>query len=278
MTTGLFFRLLRDGAAILTAGVFMFPLFWWGLTSIKPVHAIFSAEGPVWTGFTPTLDNYRATLLSPDGEFLASRQAIADSLIVAAGATLVTLLAALPAAYSLSMMRFRLSGPFIGWVVFHRVMPPIAALVPLLFIYHQLGLRDTHAGIILAHAGANLPLAVLLLKSFFDDVPREVGEAAMIDGATGTQRFLRIHAPLIRGGVAATAILCFVFSWTEFLMSLFLTSQIRLLPVQLSLIVSQTWGFTSALATAGMLPVFLLILLVQRHLVRGLTMGLARDH
>jgi multiple sugar transport system permease protein len=185
-------------------------------------------------------------------------------------------MAALPAAFALSLLRFRMSGLFFAWVILHRVLPPIATLVPLVFIYHQLGLRDSYAGVIMAHAAVNLPLAVLLLKSFFDDVPREVGDAAMIDGATRMQSFLRIHAPMIRGGIAATATLCFVFSWTEFLMALFLTSEIRLLPVQISLM-TQSWGLTSALGTISLLPVFVFILLVQRHLVRGMTMGLARD-
>jgi multiple sugar transport system permease protein len=252
----------------------MFPLFWWGLTSIKPVSAIFEFDRITWFNFTPTLDNYRVTLLGEGPAFFSSNQAIFSSILVAVGSTLLVLLAALPAAYALSVVANRSSRPIFLWVLFQRIMPPIAVLVPLVFIYHQLGLRDTHAGVIFAHAAANLPFAILLLKSFFDDVPREVGEAAFLDGATPWQAFSRIQLPLIRSGIAATAVLCFIFSWTEFLMALFLTTTIRLLPVQLSLIVTQTWGFTSALSIASMLPAFVVILLVQRHLVRGLTMGL----
>ena len=100
--------------------------------------------------------------------------------------------------------------------------------------------------------------------------------AAMLDGATRWQIFWRIYTPLVRGGIAATAVLCFIFSWTEFLMALFLTTTIRLLPVQLSLVVTQTWGFTSALSTAAIIPAFVFILLTQRHLARGLTMGLQK--
>ena len=96
------------------------------------------------------------------------------------------------------------------WIVFHRILPPIAVLVPLVFTYTQVGLRDTRAGVILAHAAVNLPFAILLLKSFFDDVPREVGEAATIDGATRLQSFIRIYAPLVKGGIAATAVLCLI--------------------------------------------------------------------
>lgn len=276
MTSPLQLRLLRDAAAILTVGCFMFPLFWWGLTSIKPVSAIFDYGRINWFDFTPTLGNYRVTLLGEGPAFFSSNQAIVSSVLVALGSTLLVLLTALPAAYALSLVANRSSRPVFLWVLFQRIMPPIAVLVPLVFIYHQMGLRDTHAGVIFAHAAANLPFAILLLKSFLDDVPREVGEAAAIDGATRYQTFFRIYAPLVKGGIAATAVLCFIFSWTEFLMALFLTNTIRLLPVQLSLVVTQTWGFTSALSTASILPGFIFILLVQRHLVRGLTMGLAK--
>ena len=98
----------------------------------------------------------------------------------------------------------------------------------------------------------------------------------MIDGATALQLFTRIHAPLIRGGIAATAVLCFIFSWTEFFMALFLTDSIRLLPVQLSVVVTQTYGFTAALSSVSIVPGLIFILLVQKHLVRGLTMGLTK--
>ncbi len=269
-------RHLRDIAALLTVGLFMFPLFWWGLNSIKPAHAIFENFSVNWFDFTPTLDNYRVTLAGEGPAFFASRQAILDTLLVAMGATLLTLVTALPAAFALSLIHFTSKRFIFLWVLFHRILPPIAILVPLVFTYSQVGLRDTRAGVILAHAAVNLPFAILLLKSFLDDVPREVGEAATIDGATRLTCFTRIYVPLVKGGIAATAVLCFIFSWTEFLMALFLTNSIRLLPVQLSLVVTQTWGFTSALSTASILPAFIFVLLVQRHLVRGLTMGLTK--
>lgn len=276
MTSRLPFRLLRDAAAVLTVGCFMFPIFWWGLNSIKPVDAVFEHRGVVWFGFTPTFANYRATILGQGPEFLASRQAMVDSIIVALGSTLLALAAGLPAAYALSRLLAQHGRGLFLWVLFQRVLPPVVIVVPLVFVYHQIGLRDTRLGMILAHGAVNLPFAILLLKSFFDDVPREVGEAAMIDGATRWQSFRRIHLPLIRGGIAATAVLCFIFSWTEFVMALFLTSSIRLLPVQISLSVTQSWGFTSAISIAGLLPALVFILLVQRHLVRGLTLGLEK--
>src|SRR3546814_2299076 len=113
-------------------------------------------------------------------------------------------------------------------------MPPIAVAIPFFFIFRDLGLRDTHAGLIIAHGLVNLPLAILLMKSFMDDVPKEVDEAAMIDGATRFQSFVRVVLPMVRGGLAATAVLCFIFSWTEFLVSLQLTTSIRTIPVKIS--------------------------------------------
>ncbi len=127
-----------------------------------------------------------------------------------------------------------------------------------------------------AYALMNLPIAVLLLKSFLDDVPKEIDEAAMIDGADRWTTFWKVVLPMIKGGVAATAVLCFIFAWTEFLLSLFLTSDIRTMPVKISTFSTSTgtlWGYIAALGTAGILPGFVFILLVQRHLVRGLTLG-----
>jgi multiple sugar transport system permease protein len=269
-------RLLRGAAALATVALFMFPLFWWGLAAVKPASAFYDKDAIVWFGFSPSLDNFRETLAGETSLF-AGRRAIADSVIIALGAASLSLALALPAAFGL--MRAGRGGGrmLLLWVLAQRILPPIAVLVPLVLIFHQWGLRDTRTGVILAHAAANLPFAILLLKSFLEDVPREVGEAAAIDGATAWQSFIRIQVPLIRGGIVACFILCAIFSWTEFVMALFLTSSIRVLPVQLSLLAGQGWGLTAALSTASLAPAFIFILLVQRHLARGLTMGLARD-
>jgi len=150
-------RLLRDAAALLTVGCFMFPLFWWGLNSVKPASAIFENQSVTWFDFTPTLANYRVTLAGEGPAFFASKQAILDTLLVAGGATLLTLLAALPAAFALSLVDFRHRRLVFLWVLFHRILPPIAVLVPLVFTYTQVGLRDTRPGLVLAHAAATSP-------------------------------------------------------------------------------------------------------------------------
>jgi multiple sugar transport system permease protein len=289
-------RRLRDVTAIVVVGLFMFPLFWWGLTSIKPSWAIFNKDKVIFFNFKPTAINYKVTLLGKSRSEAAtaagdtfgvggassydSRQTILYSVLVAVGSTLLTILIGVPASYALSRLRFRSQQAFLTWVLSQRFLPPIAIIVPIVFMFHYLDLLDTVAGLILIDTLMNLPICVLLMKSFFDDVAKEVDEAAMIDGATRWQIFQRIVLPLVKGGVAATAVLCFIFSWTEFLLSLFLTTSIRTLPVKISTFVTSTgteWGFIAALGTSAMLPGFIFILLVQKQLVRGLTLGSLKD-
>ena len=295
-------RVLRDIAAVSVTGIFMFPIFWWALTSIKPMSAMFDKDRVVFFDFVPTLVNYAVTLLGLSRSNIAidaglgmgvagteaydSRRAILDSVVVAIGSTTVTMLVAVFAAYALSRMTFKGRGTYLNWVLGQRFMPPIAILIPLVTIYKSVGLRDTdnfyagYFGLMMIYALMNLPIAVLLMKSFFDDVPKDVDEAAMIDGATRWQTFAKIVLPLVRGGIAAAAVLCFIFSWTEFLLSLFLTTEIRTVPVKIQTFVTSTgneWGFIAALGTAAAIPGFIFILLVQRHLVRGLTLGSLKE-
>jgi multiple sugar transport system permease protein len=296
MPTSRWHQWLRDVVAITVVALFMFPLFWWGLTSIKPMSAIFNKDEVVWFDFKPTLDNYRVTLLGKSRSELAvetgntfgvggastydSRQTIIDSIVIAIGSTALTILVGTLAAYALSRLDFRGRQGYLGWILAQRFLPPIAIIVPVVFMFHYAGLRDTHLGMILVHALINLPVAVLLMKSFIDDVPKEADEAAMIDGATRWQSFSKVVLPMVRGGVAASAVLVFIFSWTEFLLSLFLTTSIRTVPVKIQTFVTSTgneWGFIAALGTAAAIPSFIFILLVQRHLVRGLTLGSLKE-
>lgn len=295
-------RIARDIAAVLVTAIFFFPIFWWALTSFKPMSAMFDKDRVVWFDFVPTLINYGVTLFGQSRSQLAidsglgmgvagaeaydSRSSIVESAIVSVGATLITITVAVLAAYALSRMRFTGRNAFLNWVLGQRFMPPIAILIPLVTIYKGAGLRDTDnyamglVGLMLIYALTNLPIALLLLKSFFDDVPKDVDEAAMIDGATRWQSFAKIVLPMVKGGIAAAAVLTFIFSWTEFLLSLFLTTDIRTVPVKIQTFVTSTgneWGFIAALGTAAAIPSFIFILLVQRHLVRGLTLGSLKE-
>ncbi|MCX8503694.1 MAG: carbohydrate ABC transporter permease [Beijerinckiaceae bacterium] len=293
---------LRDIIAILIVALFMFPIAWWALTSIKPMSAMFNKDKVVVFDFEPTSVNYRVVMLGQSRSEIAiesgstfgvggsssydSRRTILDSLLIAIGSTTLTTLIAMLASYALSRMSFRGRDSYLNWVLGQRFMPPIAIIVPLVTMYKTVGMRDTdnlylgYVGLILMHALINLPIAILLMKSFFDDVPKDVDEAAMIDGATRWQTFGKVVMPMVRGGMAATAVLCFIFSWTEFLLSLFLTTTIRTVPVKITTFVTSTgseWGFISALGTAAIVPGFIFILLVQKHLVRGLTLGSLKE-
>jgi multiple sugar transport system permease protein len=295
-------QIARDILAVFVTAIFMFPIFWWALTSIKPNSAVFDKDRVVVFDFIPTLINYAVTIFgrsrsndaSQEGIGMGvsgastydSHQSIIDSLVVSLGSTALTMIVAVLAAYALSRMAFRGRDSFLNWVLGQRFMPPIAILIPLVTIYRSAGLRDTdnlymgYLGLILIYALMNLPIAVLLMKSFFDDIPRDVDEAAMIDGATRNETFRKIVLPMAKGGIAASAVLCFIFAWTEFLLSLFLTTDIRTVPVKIQTFVTSTgneWGFIAALGTAAAIPGFIFILLVQRHLVRGLTLGSLKE-
>lgn len=287
---------LRHVTAVLVVALFMFPILWWALASIKPMSALFDKDRIVFFNFQPTLVNYGVTLLGKSRAELAidsgntfgvggastydSRQTIIDSVVIAVGSTALTVLIGVLAAYALSRLHFRGRQGYLNWILAQRFMPPIAIIVPIVFMFHYMGLRDTRFGMVLVHTLINLPIAVLLMKSFFDDVPKDVDEAATIDGATRFQAFWKIVLPMVKGGVAATAVLCFIFSWTEFLLSLFLTNSIRTLPVKITTFVTSTgseWGFISALGTSAIVPSFIFILLVQKQLVRGLTLGSLKE-
>ena len=287
---------LRDLVAVLTVAVFLFPLFWWVLASFKPYTAIFS-HVPNYFDFTPTLRNYGVTLLGwsrveqdltsggvgaihGGSSSYYSIPSILQSFAVACGSTIIALLLATPAAYALSRFSFRRRHDLVFFILAQRMLPPIAIAVPLFFIFRDLGLRDSILGLIRAQTLMSLPIAILLMKSFFDDIPIDLDSAAMIDGAGRIGCFRHICLPLVRGGLAATAVLCFIFSWTEFLISLQLTTQIRPIPVKISTFVTSpgtAWGLITALGSAALVPAFVVILLVQRHLVRGLSLGSIKE-
>lgn len=285
-------RFLRTLLAAVIAAIFFLPILWWMLASFKPIQEILSVP-PTLIGFEPTLNWYRVVLGNADptsanlettgsvgrgsgGSTFYSIPYLRDSLVVGIGSTILALLLATPAAYAMSRFPLRRRKDLAFWILSQRMMPPIVAAFPLFFMFRQLGWVDTYHGLILVHAAINAPLAVLLLMSFFDEVPRDLDDAARVDGATRFGAFLN-SLTLIRGGVVATAVLAFIFSWNEFLLSLVLTAgAIRTVPVASSTFTTAfatEWGYLAALGTASMVPIFVFILLVQRHLVRGLTLG-----
>jgi multiple sugar transport system permease protein len=285
-------RVARTVVAAAIAGLFLLPILWWALASIKPTQEILSAP-PKLLGFEPTLNWYRVVLGNADptqfnlentgsvgrgsgGSTFYSIPYLRDSAIIGMGSTGLVLLLALPAAYAMSRFALRWRKDLAFWILTQRMMPPVVAAFPLFFVFQQLNWIDTYHGLILVHAAMNVPLAVLLLMSFFDEVPRDLDDAAMVDGATRFGAF-RNSLSLVRGGIVATAVLAFIFSWNEFLLSLVLsTGIVRTVPVASSTFTTAfltEWGYLAALGMASMVPIFVFILIVQRHLVRGLTLG-----
>ncbi len=286
-------QIARTVASAAVALLFFLPILWWGLASIKPTTEILAVP-PRLFGFEPTLNWFRVVLgnANPDSFNLEQGGAVSrgsgggtfysipylrDSVLIGAGSTLLVLLLATPAAYALSRFRMRRRKDLAFWILSQRMMPPIVVAFPLTVMFRQFGWIDSYHGLILVHAAVNVPLATLLLLSFFDEVPRDLDDAAMVDGASRFGAFRQVILNYVRGGLAATAVLAFVFSWNEFLLTLVLTTgQIRTVPVASSTFTTAfatEWGYLAALGTASMVPIFVFILLVQRHLVRGLTLG-----
>ncbi|WP_208539155.1 carbohydrate ABC transporter permease [Algihabitans albus] len=280
-------RRWRIAAAWSVVALFVFPLYYWTTTAFKNARDIFDRPPTVWL-FDPTLKNFeevfgislgflRQQEVLPGGGNFYMAPRLWDSIVVAIGSTMLSVMIATFAAYALSRLAFRGRHLFVSWVLSTRMMPPVAVAIPLFFIYKDVGLLDSYSGIILIHAVMNLPLAVLLMKSFFDDIPKEIDESAIIDGASRWLIFRRVILPMAKGGIAATAVLCFIFSWTEFVFVLTLTQTgLKTVPVVSSSFVTSTgtaWGNMAALGAAAMVPAFIFILLVQKQLVRGLTLG-----
>ena len=266
--------LLRYAALGLFAIFFLFPLYWLAATAFKPPAQLF-AQPPVLVPAAPTIAHFRDLFAGAALGRLAW-----NSAVVAVGSTLLALVVGTLGAYSLSRftLPYRLNKHISFWILSTRAFPPIISVVPLFLILRQFGLVDTRLGLVLAYAAFNLPFVVWMMKSFFDDLPRELEESALVDGDSLFGAFRRIALPLVRPGLAATALFCLILSWNEFLFALVLTQTeaALTLPVGIANQVTQyeiRWGAMSAAGVVAMAPLFFVALLVQRHLVRGLTYG-----
>lgn len=246
---------------------FLFVFYWMFLSSFK-TQVQNTAMPPVWA-VTPNLRNYRDVFITnPFAQYTL------NSLIIAAGATLLGLILGTPAAYSIA--RYKQQGLGLA-ILTARITPGISFLVPWFILFTRLKLVDTYVAMILTHLIITLPLIVWMLVGFFEDLPEELHDAAMVDGTTPFGTFWKIAVPLVRPGIAASAILAFIFSWNNFMFSLVIASyRTKPLPVAVFNFMSYTeinWGGLTAAASIITLPVMLLILLVQRNIVRGLVVG-----
>jgi multiple sugar transport system permease protein len=260
-------------AVVLTAAlvlVWLFPIYWIILTSFKTPLLINEKTPVFW--FTPTLENYRHLFT----EFNFAH-ALQNSLIITSCATFFVIVLALLAAYALGRMDVRGGKHVALWMLSLRFMPPIAIVLPFFIAWQRLGIIDTHLGMIIVYIAFNLPFAIWLLRGFLVEVPRDLDEAAMLDGLSHLAILRRIILPVIAPGVAVTAIFTFVFSWNEYLMALILTTRNAItVPVTVSKFIqaySILWGDVGASATIEILPVLVVVFLLQRHIMRGITLG-----
>jgi multiple sugar transport system permease protein len=222
----------------------------------------------VWS-FQPSFEHFAKVL---------SQQQLAvqllNSLIIAVGAVALGLVLGMPAAYSIARYR---QDRLATWLLVVRMVPYFGALIPMYIIFRQVGLVNTHLGLILSHLVITVPLTTWIMIGFIEDVPRELEEAALIDGCSRIRSFLFVALPLVTPGMIAAAVLNFIFSWNNFQMALILggndtkTAPVAVLHYTGS--EAMDWGGMMAAATLVSLPTFLFVLLVQRYLVQGLTMG-----
>ena len=259
--------------ALLAAALILygFPFVYLLLTSFKPpLEAI--AVPPTVLPTQWTLENY-VSALSREGV----PAALVNSVITAVISTALSLVLAVPAAYAITRFRTPSGRVFIVAALVTRMVPTIAVGVPLVEIMRNLGITDTSFGLALAHTTISLPLSIWLMASFFEAVPDELDEAAKVDGCSRLQALWRVVIPVVTGGVAVTAIFAFLASWNEFLFALLLTSvRAQTTPIVIANFQSQfglDWGGMTALAAVYSIPVILLTLLLQRHIVAGLTLG-----
>jgi len=203
-----------------------------------------------------------------------------NSVLVGFGSTLLSVALGTLAAYAFS--RFRVPGKddWLFFILSTRMMPPIAVAIPVYLMYRAAGLSDTHLGLILLYTVVNLSLAVWLLKGFMDEIPREYEEAAMVDGYTRLQAFVKVVLPQAATGIATTAIFCLIFAWNEYAFALLLTSgSAQTSPPFIPTIIGEgglDWPAMAAGTTLFLLPVLVFTVLLRKHLLRGITFGAIR--
>ena len=258
-------------AALAVAITFaLFPLLWLILTSIKP-KALTFASPPVWV-FQPTLESYEQVFLA--GPFL---KYFANSVFVSLMATTIALIAGSLAAYAFARFDFRGRNALQIVLLLPQVIPPITIIIPLFAIFRAFELTDSPIALILSYQTFTIPLAIWMMAGFIRDVPRELEEAALIDGASRLQVMLRVLLPLVVPGLAATAILCLIYCWNEFLYAVILTGrEARTVPVAITSFITNRdilWGRIAASGTVVLLPMLIFALAAQRYLVRGLSKG-----
>jgi ABC-type glycerol-3-phosphate transport system permease component len=251
--------------------IWVFPVAWGLLTSFKTERDVLAYPPEVI--FAPTTVNYQDVFFG--GASIVPN--LVSSLIVSGLTTALTMLFAIPAAYALARLNlpWKRAGGF--WVLATQMLPPVGLVIPYFLLLQRIGWTDTYQGLVLVYLTFALPFAIWLLVSYFEEIPREMEEAALLDRAGRWRALWHVILPQAKGGIAVTVIFVFLNSWNEFLFAVVLGgNNVRPVTVAMFNFISleQTqWARLAAAAMAGMAPVIVLGLLAQRHIVKGLTVG-----
>ena len=272
------------GRALLAAIVglvYFFPVIWMILAAFKTRADALATPPKLF--FTPTFEHFWASFhrVSADGTQVFDtglERNFANSLFICLTSVALALALGAIAAYGFARLRVVGRDYLMFYILVLRMVPPITAIVPLYFLFRVTGLGGAYVAIILVYTAFNLPFAIWMLKSFLDELHKPIEEAARLDGSSELKILWRICLPQMRAGVAATAIIAFVFTWNDFLFSLLLTSvDTRTVPVAMTRVVGADvgvdWGVFAAIGTIYLAPVMLIAFFLQSQLLRGVTFG-----
>ena len=264
-------------ALFVAMAIICLPGLWIVLNSLRPTVEIM-AKPPIWIPQSLSFDAYVAMFSGIGEGGIPVISYFRNSVIIAVTSTIISLAIGMPGGYALARYRFKGKGGWFLGLMLTRAVPGIALSLPLFFLYARVGLIDTHAGMILAYTALNVPFTIWLIDGFFRQVPRDLAEAAQIDGCTRWQAFWQVEFPLARPGIASAGIFAFLTSWNEFALASQLTrsTDSKTLPVGLLDYTAEftiDWRGMCALAVVMIIPALILTYAVQKHLVSGLTSG-----
>jgi multiple sugar transport system permease protein len=271
------------GAAIISV-IYFFPVLYIILTAFKTRQD--ALAWPMKFIFTPTLDNliavfWRSTIEGGEAESTGFGLYFFNSLFIGGTSVFLALIIGTSAAYGFSRFPLRGNDTYLFMILTTRMMPPIIAIIPIFVLFRIFGLSGTYVGIIALYTAFNLPFSIWMVKSFFDDLDRDVEDAARMDGSGEWRVFRKICLPQIYAGLAATFVFAIILTWNEFVFALLLTgTQTRTVPVQIVRTIGGAlgvdWGLLSALETLFIIPVVLVTFALQNQLLRGVTFGTIR--
>ncbi len=280
------FEIFRYAVILGIVAISLVPTLWMISMAFKPI-AEWSAAGAdlTWWPRNPTLDNFRFIFGQSSTDLIVALERTAGrpifaSLLTATCGTLIAMAAGTAAAYGLS--RFGHGGNLPLALIQLRLFPPMAVMIPVMIMWSFLGLIDNWFGLSLIYGIVTLPFAFWLMKTFFDDMPREIEDAALVEGCTRWRVFVRITLPMMRPALASSALFVFILNWSDYLIALLLTTRDwATIPVYMASLSSsmtgQLYGAKAALGVIAAVPPIVMGIAIQKHLVRGLTFGALKE-